>query len=289
MTKEISILEESENFPKINFEYFDYKKNNCGSLLLLKIFTYSCMNCLRSLEFIKKIDKKYRKFGLKTIILHPFEFKFERDIGSIKNAVKKHSIKFPIIIDKNKRLIKKLGVDFWPADILIKNEKIIYSRIGEGSYKMLENNIIKHLNSAKNAHRLFSKEPNLSKIPAVYCGCKKKGIIKKYENSKSKIKFGIIYTEGIWKQNNECIKSSNKNRKINSVYILSKGKSVSVVAGLNGNKSAKLKIYINKHFHKSIKISGNDIYRIADFSNKKNHIVGLSTKGKIKIYSFAFE
>jgi len=42
-------------------------------LVLLDIFSYSCMNCLRSLEFIKKIDDKYKKYGLKTIMIHPPE------------------------------------------------------------------------------------------------------------------------------------------------------------------------------------------------------------------------
>ena len=55
-------------------------------LILLDIFSYSCMNCLRSLELIKKIDKKYKEFGLKTIIVHSPEWEFEKDSKNIDDC-----------------------------------------------------------------------------------------------------------------------------------------------------------------------------------------------------------
>ena len=58
------------------------------------------MNCLRSLDFIKKIGNKYKKYGLKTILIHAPEWEFEKDHNNILRALKRYKIKFPIIIDK---------------------------------------------------------------------------------------------------------------------------------------------------------------------------------------------
>ena len=84
------------------------------------------MNCLRSLEFIRRIDDKYKKSGLRTIIVHPPEWDFEKNNKNIIDAMKKYRIDLPIIIDKNKRILKKLKINFWPTQILIKNGKILY-------------------------------------------------------------------------------------------------------------------------------------------------------------------
>ena len=131
-------------------------------LLLFDIFSYSCMNCLRSLDYIKKINNKYKKYGLKTILIHPPEWEFEKNGNNILHSIKKQKIKFPIIIDKDKKLIKKLKINFWPSQVLIKssknpknflghkksqrdffvNNRIIYKHTGEGNYKALENKII---------------------------------------------------------------------------------------------------------------------------------------------------
>ena len=82
-----------------------------SKLILLDIFSYSCMNCLRSLEFIKKIDKKYGNFGLETILIHPPEWSFEKNSNNIINAMKKYRISLPMVIDKNKKILKKLTID----------------------------------------------------------------------------------------------------------------------------------------------------------------------------------
>ena len=70
-------------------------------LLLFDIFSYSCMHCLRSLDYIKKINNKYKKYGLKTILIHPPEWEFEKNSDNILHSIKKQKIKFPIIIDKD--------------------------------------------------------------------------------------------------------------------------------------------------------------------------------------------
>lgn len=246
-------------------------------LFLFDIFSYSCMNCLRSLDYIKRIDNKYKKYGLKTILIHPPEWDFEKDSNNIIRAAKKYKIKMHIIIDKNKKIVKKLKINFWPTQILIKDRKILYKHIGEGNYKALEDNIIKALKiKTKGA---FNKEPKYTKLPTVYAGKKKKGIISEL---KDKLKLGIIYKNGAWKQNNESLTGKG------SLTIKTKGKIVSMVAGSINKNPVKINIKLNNKTNKNIAINEPRLYNLIKLKTNKSKILELSAKSKIAVYSFAF-
>ena len=96
------------------------------------------MNCMRCLESIMKLDKAYRKYGLNAVLVHPSEWEFEKSKENIAMAAKDLGISLPIIVDRDRRIIKGMGVNFWPAQILFHDGKAIYRHIGEGEYKKLE-------------------------------------------------------------------------------------------------------------------------------------------------------
>ena len=228
-----------------------------SKLILLDVFSYSCMNCLRSLEFIKRIAGEYKKFGLETIIVHPPEWSFEKNSSNIAGAIKKHGINFPIIIDKNKKMLKKLKVNFWPAQILIKNGKILYKHIGEGDYKKIEGAIIKNLKIMPKC--IFGKEPKYSRFPTVYCGKRKNGVIKKLNEDK-KLKFGVCYIGNNWVQKQEYIKSSENK---SPLTISSKGKIINFVAESLNKKPVKIMIKLNNKFIKKLIVNKPQLYNIA--------------------------
>src|SRR3989338_2918357 len=157
---------------------------NSEKLLLLDIFSYSCMNCVRSLGYIKKLGKKYQKYGLKTVVVHVPEWDFEKNKNNIHSQIKSQKIRFKVKIDRDKKLIDKLKVDFWPSQLLLKNNKVIYKHIGEGNYRILENSIKKYLKIKESS--IFHNEPKYTKFPTIYAGKKKKG---KISGIKKEIKF----------------------------------------------------------------------------------------------------
>ena len=233
-------------------------------LILLDIFSYSCMNCLRSLDFIKRINNKYKKYGLKTILIHPPEWEFEKNSENILRAAKQYCIKIPIIIDKDKKIIKKLKISFWPTQILIKNNRTIYKHIGEGNYKALENKITKLLNVK--TKKIFEKEPKYSKFPMIYAG--KRGE-----------KLGIIYKRGKWTRNESLTGRG-------SLTIKTKGKITNFTAQSMDKKSVNVNIKVNNKLVKKLKVNKPQLYQIIRLQNPKT--LTLTTKEKIKIYSFSF-
>ena len=239
------------------------------------------MNCLRSLVFIKKLDKKYRKYGLEAVIIHTPEWEFEKDRKNIEYAVKKYNINFPIIIDKNRKLIKKFRLNFWPTQILMSKGKVIYKHIGEGSYKELENNIIRFL-KIKKLKRVFHKEPDYSKYPAIYLGKRKRG---KIQCLASKLKVGVVYAKGKWLQKSEFLENNEKN---NSLTILTEGETINFVAKSLG-KPAKMVIRLNNKAIKSLTISKPELYKIVKLKNQTRQKLTLTAKSRIAVYSFSFQ
>ena len=251
-----------------------------GKLILLDIFSYSCMNCLRSLRFIKKIDKKYKKYGLETILIHPPEWEFEKNSETILHALKKRSITFPVVVDKHKKIIKKLGIDFWPTQIVMDDGKILYRHVGEGNYKKLENAIRNILKAEPK--RIFNREPEYSKFPPLYMGKRKKGrIVKRI----GELRLGSVYTEGKWAQKEECL----ENKGAASLAIQTKGKIVNIVAKAIRDKPAAIFIMLGDKPLRRIVINRPDLYPLVRIKGSKQHTLTLMTKSKIAVYSFSFE
>ncbi len=243
-------------------------------LFLLDIFSYSCMNCLRSLKIIKKISRKYRKRGLRTVIIHPPEWEFEKNKGNIINAADKNSIKFPIIIDTKKRIISGMNIDFWPSQALFSNGKILYSHIGEGNYRELEGKIIEFFGIK--SKMLFYDEPKYSRFPAIYLG-------KKKNNFKGKVQ---IYGRRI--QTAECIRFLGNGH----LALPAKGRIMHIVAESAIKKPVRISLELNGRPIKNAAVNKPGIYsfNLTNANNKnKNNILKIKACPDLAVYSFSFE
>jgi len=106
-----------------------------GKVVLVDFWTYSCINCLRSLPYTKAWAEKYRDQGLVVIGVHAPEFAFERDIGNVRKAVKDLGITFPVAIDNNYAIWRSFNNQYWPAHYFIDAKgQIRHHHFGEGDY-----------------------------------------------------------------------------------------------------------------------------------------------------------
>lgn len=113
-----------------------------GKVVLIDFWTYSCINCIRTLPYLKDWYAKYRDQGLVIIGIHTPEFEFERDINNVKAAVEKQGILYPVALDSQFATWLAFSNRYWPAHYLInKNGIVVYTHFGEGAYDVTENNI----------------------------------------------------------------------------------------------------------------------------------------------------
>jgi cytochrome c biogenesis protein CcdA/thiol-disulfide isomerase/thioredoxin len=110
-----------------------------GKVVLVDFWTYSCINCLRSLPYTKAWAEKYRDQGLVVIGVHAPEFAFERNVGNVRKAVKDQGITFPVAIDNDFAIWRAFGNQYWPAHYFIDAQgRIRHHHFGEGDYAQSE-------------------------------------------------------------------------------------------------------------------------------------------------------
>ena len=87
--------------------------------MLIDFWTYTCINCIRTLPYLKAWDAAYRKDGLTIVGIEAPEFPFERDAGNVANAISQFGLHYPVVQDNKLATWNAWGNEYWPADYLI--------------------------------------------------------------------------------------------------------------------------------------------------------------------------
>ncbi|PIT91239.1 thiol-disulfide isomerase [Candidatus Kaiserbacteria bacterium CG10_big_fil_rev_8_21_14_0_10_49_17] len=128
-------------------EDFNIKDLIGKKVVLVDFWTYSCINCQRTLPYLNAWNKKYADEGLVIIGLHTPEFEFEKNYENVKRAVEKWGIEYPVVLDNDYSTWRAYKNQYWPRKYLIDIDGfIVYEHIGEGGYKETEEKIVALLN-----------------------------------------------------------------------------------------------------------------------------------------------
>ena len=147
-------------------------------VVLIDFWTYTCINCIRTLPYVKAWDSAYRDKGLTVIGVHSPEFPFEKNEGNVADAIDSDGIEYPVVQDNELATWTAFGNQYWPAKYLIDADgNVRYTHFGEGSYDETESAIRSLLAEAgegdlgKGARPKHAEEadPNL-RTPETYVG-----------------------------------------------------------------------------------------------------------------------
>jgi thiol-disulfide isomerase/thioredoxin len=120
-----------------------------GKVVLVDFWTYSCINCLRTLPYVRAWANKYKDHGLVVIGVHTPEFAFEKNLDNVKRAVKDLQITYPVAVDNNYAVWGAFYNNYWPADYFVDAQgQIRAHEFGEGDYGKSEHLIQTLLNQA---------------------------------------------------------------------------------------------------------------------------------------------
>ena len=142
-----------------------------GKVVLIDFWTYSCINCLRTLPYVTKWYDTYKDMGFVVIGIHTPEFGFERVTRNVETAIQRFGIKYPVAQDNEYRMWQAYDNHYWPADYLVdQNGKIVATHFGEGNYDKTEDEIRKLL--AAGPPVAAENGPDLSRVgsPEMYFG-----------------------------------------------------------------------------------------------------------------------
>jgi len=320
-----SINVAKENFPKapeltgisgyINTESIKLEDLK-GKVVLVDFWTYTCINCIRTLPYLNSWYEKYSDDGLVIIGVHTPEFEFEKNYENVLAAVKKYGIKYPVVQDNDYQTWNAYQNKFWPRKYLIDIDgNIRYNHIGEGSYEETEKAIQDLLHERAKKFDLkmnenISKPPNavdvdFTKIntPEIYLGYKfarvdignpegiQSGQTVEYKLPKN-ISPNVVYLEGGWKNNADNMELVSDNGKVVLFY---SAKDVNIVAGGN----SLLGIFLDDQpvgeargsdvINDKILVRENRLYNIVSDQDYKSRLVEIDVDGKgFQIYTFTF-
>ena len=106
-----------------------------GKVVLVDFWTYSCINCLRTIPYVRAWAEKYKDQGLVVIGVHTPEFAFERNVDNIRAAIEKLKITYPVAVDNNYEIWRAFDNQYWPAHYFIDAQgRIRFHHFGEGEY-----------------------------------------------------------------------------------------------------------------------------------------------------------
>ncbi|MEK7560359.1 MAG: redoxin family protein [Patescibacteria group bacterium] len=126
----------------VNTERVTVQEHVGRSVVLVDFWTYSCINCQRTLPYLKAWHERYKDSGLVIIGVHTPEFDFEKDYANVRRAAEKFGVAYPVVLDNDYGTWSAYGNRYWPRKYLIDIDGfIVYDHIGEGAYDETEEKI----------------------------------------------------------------------------------------------------------------------------------------------------
>ena len=295
------------------------KEEMKDKVVLYDIWTYSCINCVRTLPYITAWDEKYSDQGLLIIGIHSPEFEFEKDPDNVKMAISKHGINYPVLLDNDMETWKAFENRYWPRKYVADHEGYIrYDHIGEGAYQKTEKIIQQLLDERSNALGIKTAsaaslvdieefEHTMFRTPELYFGYKfaqnrnQLGSEEGFQPNKivayaepEKINLHEFYPIGEWRNLEDSMELVSDT---GSIQLLYNAKEVNIVTENN----AELEIFLDGESLSS-KYSGHDItsgnrlivsepglYNIISSEDSSSHIMEIKISGKgFQIFTFTF-
>src|SRR5690349_3832071 len=146
-----------------------------GKVVLVDFWTYSCINCLRTLPHLEAWDKRYRKAGLVIVGVHTPEFAFEHSLSNVREAARRLGVRYPVALDNDYATWNAYSNQYWPAEYLVDRQgHVRHYHFGEGEYGKTEQ-LIRQLLAPERAHlptatAIADRTPMSATTPESYLG-----------------------------------------------------------------------------------------------------------------------
>ncbi len=181
-----------------------------GKVVLVDFWTYTCINCIRTLPHVTGWYEKYKDKGFVVIGVHTPEFEFEKKPENVENAIKQYKIHYPVAQDNDYITWSAYDNHYWPAKYLVDAKgNIRYTHFGEGKYEETEMNIktlLDEMGMETNDTTLILQDqtPQYALTPETYLGTARRD---RYVDDFSSVPTHHFSLQGSWKTDSEYIES----------------------------------------------------------------------------------
>ena len=310
------IAEKAKKYPRakelvepgqfINSESFSIADFVGKNVIMVDFWTYSCINCQRTLPYLNAWNEKYSNNGLKIIGVHAPEFDFEKEYDNVKMAVDKYGIKYAVVQDNDMKTWRAYGNRYWPRKYLLDIDGfIVYDHIGEGSYQETEKKIQELLQERDAVLGLDAEIPKdtVDIQQKASSGIITPEIYFSYGNSKDQLgnnegydpetivgyslpalqQKNKFYLEGRWQNNKDSMDLVDQAGKVKIIFT---AKEVNLVAG--ADSLTEITILLDGKETKKITVSTHDLYNLVSLDKSGTHALEIQARQGLQAYTFTF-
>jgi len=262
-----------------------------GKVVLIDFWTYTCINCLRTLPHLEAWDAAYRSKGLVIVGVHSPEFAFEHSASNVSAAIKRLGVRYPVPLDNDFGTWRAYSNQYWPAEYLIdRNGHVRHAHFGEGEYDVTES-LIRELLAAKGprARSVGDATPQDAVTPESYLGYNRlaryagttivEGRVAPYKLPSTLPQDALAYG-GDWQVEKERIVAGESARlqlhfHARNVYLVLSG-------------SGTVEVLVNGKRERTIRVGANRLYTLRNAARVEDGIMELRFSPGVAAYAFTF-
>jgi thiol-disulfide isomerase/thioredoxin len=266
-----------------------------GRVVVVDFWTYSCVNCVRTLPYLRAWWERYRRDGLVIVGVHSPEFEFEKDDGNVSEAVERLGVTWPVAYDDRMRIWETFENRYWPAKYVFDRDgRLRYTHFGEGAYDDTEHVLRTLLGVAESSARAGTPdEPN----PSVATVTRET-----YLGSERGFDDGTVTREGRWHVSAEYAEAAEANAEltlnytaaeVNLVMATASGAPVQVVLELDGGPVPERyrgsDVRVDGEGRTIATVEASDLYRLVNGDDVEDHVLRLvPLSAGLRAFAFTF-
>jgi cytochrome c biogenesis protein CcdA/thiol-disulfide isomerase/thioredoxin len=271
-----------------------------GKVVLVDFWTYTCINCIRTLPYLKNWHEKYADKGLVIIGVHTPEFEFEKSPDNVDQAIKDFGIKYPVMQDNDYATWRAYNNRYWPAKYFIDREgRIRSTHFGEGEYDESERMIqtlLKEAGNLKGDMPIENEDYRIeSRTPETYLGYERIDNFSSVESIKpdreSEYTLPAKLTPNHFAYGGRWVVSDEKSEPFKSSQLVFdyEAKNVFLVMGPKGAKTGFVNVYLDDKFVTKITVNEYRLYDIVKLDRAERHELRLDFQdSNLDLFAFTF-
>lgn len=265
-----------------------------GKVVLVDFWTYSCINCIRTLPYVTGWYEKYKDQGLVVVGVHTPEFAFEKEVSNVQSALQKYNINYPVALDNDYKTWQAYDNHYWPAHYLIDQQgDVVYTHFGEGAYQEMEKNIQQLLDLTEETPMAVDESPRMVKSPEMYFGLNRLANLSDEQTSTpnsqtfvlpATISLNTFALAGQWSFSSEDVKLVDGTGTIKLSFY---AQDVHMVA--SSDQEVDVKVLVDGQYIKTVKIKNSSLYNLYEGDSSQARTLELQIEAAgLKAYTFTF-
>lgn len=265
-----------------------------GKVVLVDFWTYSCINCIRTLPHVTQWYDTYKDKGFVIVGVHTPEFAFEKETSNVQDAINRFNIHYPVAQDNDYATWESYHNQFWPAEYLVDQQgNIRYQHFGEGNYDHTENAIRALLGLDAEKEQASSDDLNQVQSPEMYFGTqrlqnlsdqqKPSNTAKEYTLPRE-LELNSFALQGLWQFTPQNLVLVGDQGKIRLPFHAGKVHLVAASA-----VPAQLTVTVDGKAQPPVTVGESQLYTLFDSNVYDNHVIEITITGKwFQAFTFTF-